>query len=507
MKITLLEHPRKRAPERANDIANTTLSSCLNSGYAMSVLKAAGHEVEVIEGYMDQMSYPEIFDEIQQNPPDVLFVHMVYNWDDSSDLYDFLRRVKWETDVKKIGAYGYYATFAAREIMNRCLSIDYILYGEFERSIVHLLDHLDDPILVRGVAFRDEFANSGIRISTPEIIEDLDALPFPVRTHSSMPGGEANILGSRGCYGNCTFCYINPYYGLKNAQGIPVGRWRPRSPENIVEEMKSVMAETGADYFYFTDPNFFGPGKRGKERVMALAEKIKPLQVRFGIEARADDIDQESIRALADAGLDDILVGLESGRDEALARLNKHTTVRDNEHALEILRENGIEPSVGFIMFEPDSALEDIRTNLEFLKRNRLLDRLERTINVLYHHQILLKGSPAYDQMKAQKKLVLSPHNSYEGETVYEDESVGALAEVMRRITNHFFSYMEKSYLRYMHGETRESAVYEKANGLLVQAFEEALHRLEESPESFCARSFSDQKILALDRIIRDPYS
>ena len=81
------------------------------------------------------------------------------------------------------------------------------------------------------------------------------------------------------------------------------------------------------------------------------------------------------------------------------------TTVAQNERALEILRMHGIEPNVGFIMFEPDSNLEDIRTNFEFLKRNHLLENLAITANVLYHHQIILMGTTAFQQLKSEGRL------------------------------------------------------------------------------------------------------
>jgi len=99
---------------------------------------------------------------------------------------------------------------------------------------------------------------------------------------------------------------------------------------------------------------------------------------------------------LAEAGLHQILIGLESGRNESLKRLNKMTTVEENERALRVLRQYGIEPNLGFIMFEPDSSLADIRINFEFLQRNSLLEDLAITANVLYHPLIILQGTKAY---------------------------------------------------------------------------------------------------------------
>src|SRR5665648_193041 len=60
MKILLLEHPRTVCPERCNDIANTPLSSCLHSGSIAGLLISEGHEVEIIEGFLDGLDYQEI---------------------------------------------------------------------------------------------------------------------------------------------------------------------------------------------------------------------------------------------------------------------------------------------------------------------------------------------------------------------------------------------------------------------------------------------------------------
>jgi 5-methoxy-6-methylbenzimidazole methyltransferase len=92
------------------------------------------------------------------------------------------------------------------------------------------------------------------------------------------------------------------------------------------------------------------------------------------------------ITAFVGAGLRHILIGLESGKDESLRRMIKMTTVAQNEKALRVLRSHGVVPNVGFIMFEPDSRLEDVRINFDFLKRNDLLKNLPVTANVLYHH-------------------------------------------------------------------------------------------------------------------------
>jgi radical SAM superfamily enzyme YgiQ (UPF0313 family) len=347
-----------------------------------------------------------------------------------------LEEVKRESLVEHIAAFGYYPTSHFEGILKACAAIDWVVMGEPELVFVNVADALNGGrgiSDIEGLARRDVHGN--VVCSRQKPIEDLDRLPFPVRTQAMFRLPEVNLQGSRGCYGQCTFCCINPFY----ANG---SQWRARSPENIVAEIDTLISQHGARDFYFTDPNFFGPGKQGQIRAMHLASLLESRNIRFGIEARVNDIHDESIEALVRAGLRHILIGLESGNDATLKKLNKMTTVAQNERAIGILRRHSIEPNIGFIMFEPYSTLADIRTNFEFLQRNNLLHNLPITANVLYHHQIVLRGSPAFQTLHKQGLLQLPSAEAYEGTAAFMDSGVEGLADLMRQITNALFLRM-----------------------------------------------------------------
>jgi anaerobic magnesium-protoporphyrin IX monomethyl ester cyclase len=471
MKILLLEHPRSINPERCNDIANTPLSSCLISGYAAGMLKQRGHDVEIIEGHMDNISYPQILKKTRDFKPDFLGVHMVYHWKPDSELYAYLENVKEELNPH-ISVYGFYPTISFEDILRSCGSVDSVVLGEVEATIVELAEAAaagKDLAKVKGTAVRS--SSGSVHHARREPVTDLDALPFPVRTQGMYRIPEVNIQGSRGCYGGCVFCYINPFYGRSG--------WRGRSPENIAEEIGMIISETGRKDFYFTDPNFFGSGPGGQKRASHLASLLKPGGIRFGIEGRVNDIHDETIEALVDAGLRNILIGIESGKDGSLKRMNKMTTVAQNENALRILRKHGIEPNVGFIMFEPDSSLEDLRTNFEFLGRNGLLERLPITTNVLYHFQIVLKGTPAYQKLLQTGRLETSPSSPYEGTASFLHPDVGLLASAMREITNFLFMRMNDVWSGKVMDPVGAGEKYAKVNRLLVDTFESILKAME----------------------------
>ncbi|HXY55586.1 MAG TPA: radical SAM protein [Nitrospirota bacterium] len=473
MKILLLEHPRSIAPERCNDIANTPLSSCLLSGYAAGMLKDKGHHVEIVEGYLDGLTYEAIAERVIAMKPDILGVHLVYHWRNDHALFDFLARMKKNGHASSVTAYGFYATLSYRNILKDHEAVDTVIVGEPELPFAGLAEAAalkNYTPVIPGLALRD--GTGSIKLMTPDPVVDLDSLPVPVRTEALARISEVNLLGSRGCYGKCTFCYINSFF----ESGTP---WRGRSPENIVKEIDAIIAGSGARDFYFTDPNFFGPGQMGQDRAVRLAALLKPRKIRFGIEGRVNDIRDETIALLADAGLCHILIGLESGKDESLRRMNKMTTVEQNENALRILRKNGIEPNVGFIMFEPDSSLSDLRVNFAFLKRNDLLKRLSVTANVLYHHQIVLEGTKAYHDLKRENRLVLERSSSYEGTAYFQNPEVASLADIMRQTTNFLFSRMDGIWSGKAVGPPRMEEAYAQVNELLVETFEDCLASLE----------------------------
>jgi radical SAM superfamily enzyme YgiQ (UPF0313 family) len=245
-----------------------------------------------------------------------------------------------------------------------------------------------------------------------------------------------------------------------------------------MQEIDRITAKYGPRKFYFTDPNFFGPGHKGKGRAMMLASMLKERKLKFGIEGRVNDITHETIAALVDAGLQELLIGLESGRDESLKRLNKMTTVVQNEEALRVLWANGIEPSVGFIMFEPDSSQADVRTNFEFLKRNDLLKQIFTTANVLYHPQIILQGTKAYRDLQQNGRLILNG-TTYEGRAAYQVPEVARLAQIIGQITNYFFVTMDGVWKGRLQEPPNAANLYAQINHLLVDAFEQNLVRLE----------------------------
>lgn len=422
MIVVVLEHPRIRSEKRFNDIANTPLWSCLMGGYAAAALKQADHEVHFLDATARGWDFDRTEREILRFQPTMVAVNAVYFWEHTPRLFDSLSRLRSAGFAGHVNLFGFFPTLAHQAILEAAPEVDSIAVGECEKTLVEIAGRLSKGKEWRDVPGLVCRVSGEVRTTAPRIPEaNPDAFAFPLRDqeHDST----VSILASRGCYNHCSFCPIPAFYGRG-----PL--WRGRTPENVLEEMTRLV-DRGARDLYFVDPNFIGPGKKGRDRARHVAKLIRPLGITYGMETRPNDLDGDLLERLVDSGLRSLLLGIESGSASVLGRLHKSSSRNAGERAVSLCRSWGIEPEVGFLMFVPDSTLEDLEHNLEFLRSNGLLDRLERTANLLSHVQIVLLGTSDYQRFKDQGRLKATGPFGFEGEIAFLDERVRWVSELV----------------------------------------------------------------------------
>ncbi len=470
MNICVLEHPRIRSKERFNDIANTPLWSCLMGGYAASSLRQAGHDVCLLDASVNKWDFEKTGQEILSMAPDMLCVNAVYFWEHTDRFFDFLKDLKSGGFNGHITLFGFFPTLAFQVILENVRAVDSVVLGECENTLTELAGRLskeEDCSGISGLAIR---VPHGIRLAgyrEPE--QDPDIFPFPERV--PMPEQTASILASRGCYNHCAFCPVPSFYNHG-----PL--WRGRTPESVFQEMVRLV-DAGYRDFYFVDPNFIGPGDRGRQRINELMDLIRPLGISFGMETRPNDLDPHVLDKLVPAGFQSLLIGIESGSSSVLGNLNKGASIQSGERAIRMCRKAGIEPEIGFLMFVPDSRLEDLKYNFEFLLKNDLLDRLERTANLLGHCQIVMMGTSGYSMFERQGRLKRAGVLGFEGYVSYQDDRVKWISDIVVHACLFVLRNMEQPdspiYWRKCGGEGGESPESARANNYLVGLFNRLL--------------------------------
>lgn len=480
MSIVLLEPPRPKNPDRFEDVVNAPLSACLFTGYIASVLRKNKIDVEIVNAHLCNWSIEETIAYISKKDFRLLCVHTVYAWGNTQDVFNMLYTLKLVNITSHINLYGYYPTFAYKKILVTFPFIDSVTVGEPEFTILELaklaLSEKDIPLEINIEGLASINKNEMVIFNPRPPILELDHLPHPYRQDMELhrkKGIVTYIQGSRGCYGHCTFCYLNPFYGQAN-------QWRGRSAKNIFEEISELYTEHSIRNFYFSDANFFGPGKTGKDRAITLAELIlaNNLDIHFGFECRANDIEEHSLSRLVIAGLTHVFLGLESGDTASLNRFKKHITVDENKQAIQLLREYGIEPTFGFIMFEPNSTIESVRNNFEFLKEMGIMTKPAVTAHLLHHKQTLFKGTPDYQSLKDELTCEGVSFTDYEAIYRIKDQKVDAFSEIISNACKNALSLLPKNFDcdgTVVSGKNAESALLNVVNNTLIIQFEKTL--------------------------------
>jgi len=467
MKICVLEHPRIRSTRRFNDIANTPLWSCLMGGYAAAALRTVDTGVIFWDTTLSLWDFSKTTREILDLAPDLLCINTVYIWEHTRVLFDFFVNLKESGFTGHINLFGFFPTLAWRAILEQETAIDSIAIGEFEDTLTSLAEHLSagkELSAIPGLAVRSQEGTAVLKKPVSPV-KKPDRFSTPIR--SCQPDGTVSILASRGCYNHCQFCPIPSFYN--NGP-----EWNGRMPRHIYAEIKELVGQGYKD-FYFVDPNFVGPGEKGRERVIELMDLIRPLGITFGMETRPNDLSSELLEKLVASGLNSILLGIESGSKAILGNLDKYSSSALSERAIRLCREAGIEPEVGFLMFVPDSTVPDLNENLQFLKNNKLLDRLDRTANLLSHSQIVLHGTSGYERFKKEGRLRSTGMFEFEGEVTFKEPSVAWMSELTQYACHYVLRDMERKESPVYWEKPDNTKVHNSLNDYLVQMFERLL--------------------------------
>lgn len=247
-------------------------------------------------------------------------------------------------------------------------AIDAIVIGEGELTAPALISCLEEKGELAKVAGLALNRPEGQIFTTPRpLIENLDALPYPVRhlvkAHSNryclaLTCGLASMETTRSCPYRCRFCSVWQFY-LK--------RVRMKSPARVVSELEKVEKKR----VFFTDDNFFASVSRAKEIARLIRER--GIKKRYTIQARSDTIATrpELISTWQEVGLSGVFIGFEKITPAELVSINKRNTIENNEKALAILRQHGIEPMVSFII-DPTYLAHDFARLREYVRRLRL---------------------------------------------------------------------------------------------------------------------------------------
>lgn len=349
-------------------LVGAELEENLGLRYIAASLEEKGYHVKLVP-FNTPYDIPEAVKQITAYDPQVTGFSMVFTGRarEFCQLAQTLRERGYEAHLI---AGGHFACLNCERLLSDFTAFNSVALGEGEDIMCNLVENLEDLSQVPGLCYRKPDGSVSINpsIGNPE---DLDALPFPKRTTFQNYFGKpiANVLSSRGCYRDCAFCSINAWYKQSGGK-----KFRLRSIESLVAEMKGLYFGHGIRIFNFHDDNFFHPDPgTAVQRFDQLRSSLRREgveEIAFAVKARPDSITPEAISILDDLGLFRVFLGVENASVRGLRHLNRKCNVDQILNALKVLNDFDTHIAYNLLMFEPDTCLEDILINLRFMERH-----------------------------------------------------------------------------------------------------------------------------------------
>lgn len=329
------------------------------------------YEVKIIDAQFYNMSKEQFTKILKEFKPDCVGISVLTS--EYATILDIAAGIAKSVDKSIITIAGgvHVTTQYARVIENK--DIDYAIRGEGEYALKHLLDYLNGEKIFpdKGVVYRKH--NNEIVALLPDIVDDIDSLPFPnydlidypaylntkprygVDTVNIFP--YARILTSRGCPVGCSFCQV------KNISG---SKWRPKSAENVVNEIVVLKKRYGIKAFIFEDDNPFYQKERTKKLFRLLKDRNLNLKWKAAGVA-AFKMDEEIFKLMAETGCQMIGMAIESGNERILENvIKKPVKLREIPGLISMAQKYGIFVACNFIIGFPGESWDEIRQTLRF---------------------------------------------------------------------------------------------------------------------------------------------
>jgi radical SAM superfamily enzyme YgiQ (UPF0313 family) len=249
---------------------------------------------------------------------------------------------------------------------------DVIVIGEGEVTMREVLENIPRAGVhklqsISGLAFKDE-SGMIVRTSARELIQDLDSLPFPdreaIQQEQYMEAwrqyhrlGAVSLITARGCPYTCKWC-SHGVYGFTH---------RRRSPHGVVDEIEQLVQRYKPDMMWIADDVFTIHHRWLHEYAEEM--KRRNLKIPFECISRADRLNEDILRVMAELGCFRIWYGSESGSQRILNAMSRGVTTQEILEMTRLARRFGIEVGLFVMLGYEGETVEDIEATIEHLKR------------------------------------------------------------------------------------------------------------------------------------------
>ena len=334
-----------------------------------SVLRRKGHRVMVLDARLRTGEYGWIKEELESFAPDLVGLSSLTQESDSMGKLALLARMVPTT--RWVVAGGPHPSAYPEETL--AAGVDFGVEGEGEETMAELVSRLEagaSPLGIPGVWGRDDGRTVGG--SSRSLVQEVDFLPLPAwdlidlnqyaraKRMGNLPRRKyAALITSRGCPYQCAYCHR-----------ILGKKFRPHSPERVLEEIEYLRREWGIEEFEVVDDIF----NLDRERVGCICELLLSRKYRsrlaFPNGLRGDLLDREILGMLKKSGTYFIAMAVETASPRLQKLLRKNLDLDRVAQAARDCRELGI-TTLGFFMLGfPGETREELESTVDWAVRS-----------------------------------------------------------------------------------------------------------------------------------------
>ena len=426
--------------------------------YLATYLSENNFNVSILDQFARGYSIERTLEWIKREDPDILGFSTITTAGTGIISAEISKRVKEEINPNVKVLFGnYHATFNDTRILNKYPFIDACIRGEGEQTLLEIAEKTEKGQGfedIRGVTYRDN--SRVVRNDDRPLIENIDTLPFPDRRllgnieyKNEVEGLELSIgkftsaASSRGCAFQCSFCSSSMFWG----------KWRPRTPENIIQEL-SYLEEQGFQNLLWVDDNF----TISKKRLLKLSSLIKKEKMDFNwmAEGRVTQSSIELLNAMKQMGCKILSFGVESGSQRMLDWYNKKINLNQIYDAIKNSNKVGIDMILAnFIVGSP------VETREEIIKTLNLSLKLD--IDFPQFHVLgIIPGNWIWDQMVKEKRI--NPDVCWEVGTAVLPIPLSEIMDRIRETHKKFIqrpSYISRQIFKTFKSRYRQKAIWQ----------------------------------------------
>jgi anaerobic magnesium-protoporphyrin IX monomethyl ester cyclase len=325
----------------------------------------AGHEVKLLDAERRHLPIKAIIKEVERFSPDMVMTGHAGSTPAHPICVRMLKAIKGASPGVMAVYGGVYPTFHAEEILQQEEGVDVIVRGEGEAVSLELVKAIESgkPLrTVKGIAYR--MAGHAELTSEPEPIQELDAFPIGWELIQNWDDYQCFGLGraavsqfSRGCPHACTFCGQQEFWQ----------EWRHRDPVKVADEIEWLHRTHGVRFISLADENPTTDRAAWHHFLEELA--TRDIGVHFFISIRTPDIvrDADILYLYKKAGIQYVLLGVESVDPQVLKDIKKGSTTRQDLEACRLLKRHGIFSIVAHVVGLQEESWKTFRTAMKQL--------------------------------------------------------------------------------------------------------------------------------------------